>query len=134
MEKTYHIYILASRSRVLYVGVTDDLIGRVAQHRNGLGSEFTAKYRIHRLVYQESFRDIRAAIAREKQIKRWARGKKANLIEMTNPTWLDLARDWFPPYPRKAGPSASLGMTNSHIAPETTVPVRIDTTKSHAQA
>jgi putative endonuclease len=119
MEKIYHVYILASRSRVLYVGVTDDLIGRVAQHRDGSGSDFTAKYRIHRLVYQESFRDIRAAIAREKQIKGWSRQKKVNLIEMSNPTWLDLAADWFPPYPKKAGPSASLGMTSStHSAKE----------------
>ena len=116
MEKTYHVYILSSRSRALYVGVTDDVIGRVAQHRHGLGSEFTAKYRMHRLVYQEPFRDVRAAIAREKQIKGWARQKKINLIEMSSPTWLDLAADWFPPYPKKAGPSASLGMTNFDVS------------------
>jgi hypothetical protein len=63
-------------------------------------------------VYFETFHDIRAAIAREKQIKSWTREKRGELIRSNNPTWLDLAADWFPPYPRKAGPSASLGMTN----------------------
>jgi putative endonuclease len=111
MEKLYHIYILASRSRVLYIGVTNDLIGRIAQHRDGSAPSSTAKYRIHRLVYQEAFENIRAAIAREKQIKSWARVKKIEVIEAQNPTWVDLAADWFPCYPRKAGPSASLGMT-----------------------
>jgi putative endonuclease len=111
MEKSYHVYVLASRSRVLYTGVTNDLIARVAQHREGKVSSFTAKYRIHRLVYFETFGDVRAAIAREKQIKSWTREKRAELIQAANPTWVDLATDWFPPYPRKAGPSASLGMT-----------------------
>src|SRR6266404_9553987 len=112
MEKSYHVYVLASRSHVLYTGVTNDLMSRVGQHREGKVSSFTAKYRIHRLVYFETFHEVRAAIAREKQIKSWAREKRAELIRETNPTWLDLAADWFPPYPRKAGPSASLGMTN----------------------
>jgi hypothetical protein len=74
-------------------------------------SSFTAKYRIHRLVYFETYQDVRAAIAREKQMKSWTREKRVELVEATNPTWLDLAAEWFPPYPRKAGPSASLGMT-----------------------
>jgi putative endonuclease len=113
MEKNYHVYILASRSHVLYTGVTSDLMSRVGQHREGKASSFTAKYRIHRLVYFETFREVRAAIAREKQIKSWTREKRAALVQETNPTWLDLAADWFPPYPRKAGPSASLGMTIS---------------------
>ncbi len=113
MEKSYHVYVLASRSHVLYTGVTNDLMSRVGQHREGKVSSFTAKYRIHRLVYFETFHEVRAAIAREKQIKSWAREKRAELIRETNPTWLDLAADWFPPYPRKAGPSASLGMTIS---------------------
>jgi putative endonuclease len=111
MEKTYHVYILSSRSRVLYTGVTNELIRRVAEHRDGSASAFTAKYRIHRLVYWEAYRNIKAAIAREKQIKNWTREKKIALIESVNPTWIDLASDWFSPYPRKAGPSASLGMT-----------------------
>jgi len=111
MEKNYHVYVLASRSHVLYTGVTRDLMSRVGQHREGKISSFTAKYRIHRLVYAETFRDIRAAIAREKQIKSWTREKRAELVQAANPTWVDLAADWFSPYPRKAGPSASLGMT-----------------------
>jgi putative endonuclease len=112
MEKNYHVYILASRSHVLYTGVTNDLMARVAQHREGKVSSFTAKYRVHRLVYFETFYDVRAAIAREKQIKSWTREKRAELIQATNPTWVDLAAEWFSPYPRKAGPSASLGMTD----------------------
>jgi putative endonuclease len=113
MEKTYNVYVLASRSHALYTGVTNDLIFRVGQHREGKVSSFTAKYRIHRLVYFETFRDVRAAITREKQIKSWTREKRAELIQAANPTWVDLAVDWFPSYPRKAGPSASLGMTIS---------------------
>ena len=113
MEKTYHVYLLASRSRVLYTGVTNDLMSRVGQHREGKVSSFTAKYRIHRLVYVETFHDVRAAIAREKQIKSWTRDKRAEVIQAANPTWLDLAADWFPAYPRNAGPSASLGSPKS---------------------
>ena len=111
MEKNYHVYILSSRSHVLYTGVTNDLLSRVGQHRDGKVSSFTARYRIHRLVYFETFHEVRAAIAREKQIKSWAREKRAELIQASNRTWVDLAVEWFPPYPRKAGPSASLGMT-----------------------
>jgi putative endonuclease len=111
MEKNYHVYVLASRSHVLYTGVTSDLMSRVGQHREGKVSSFTAKYRIHRLVYFETFRNARAAIAREKQIKSWTREKRTELIQAANATWIDLASGWFPPYPRKAGPSASLGMT-----------------------
>jgi putative endonuclease len=111
MEKNYHVYVLASRSHVLYTGVTSDLMSRVGQHREAKVSSFTAKYRIHRLVYVETFHDVRAAIAREKQINSWTREKRAELILTANPTWVDLAADWFSPYPRKAGPSASLGMT-----------------------
>ena len=86
-------------------------MSRVGQHREGKVSSFTAKYRIHRLVYFETFRGVRAAIAREKQIKSWTGEKRAELIQATDSTWVDLAAEWFPSYPRKAGPSASLGMT-----------------------
>src|SRR5256714_14393746 len=128
MEKTYHVYILASRSRVLYTGVTNDLIGRVAKPRAGSGSTFTAKYRIHRLIHEESFRNVRDAIAREKQIKSWTREKKLQLLQRGNPTWIDLAADWFSPYPRKAGPSASLGMTNVAVR------LKTNSVNSNAQA
>ena len=89
------VYIMASRSRVLYVGVTNDIVRRVDEHRRGLIPGFTRKYHITRLVYFERFTDIRAAIAREKEIKGWVRARKIRLIEERNPTWEDLARQWF---------------------------------------
>jgi putative endonuclease len=104
VEKLYYVYILASRSRNLYTGVTNNLIGRIQQHREGSVPGFTMRYRIHRLVYFESCRDIRAAIANEKQIKSWGRAKRVALIESRNPTWEDLAADWFPPFSRKQIP------------------------------
>ncbi|OFV94937.1 MAG: endonuclease [Acidobacteria bacterium RIFCSPLOWO2_12_FULL_54_10] len=91
----YYVYILSSRSRNLYTGVTNNLTRRVAEHRQGLIPGFTSRYRIHRLVYYEPYRSIRSAIEREKQIKGWLRAKKVALIEKHNPTWDDLAADWF---------------------------------------
>ena len=91
MNRTYCVYILASRSRNLYTGVTDDLERRMAEHRQGLIPGFTARYRIFRLVYFEFFSDIRAAIAREKEIKGWRREKRIWLIQRNNPAWADLA-------------------------------------------
>ena len=88
------VYILASISRRLYVGVTNDVRRRVHEHRSGDGSLFASRYRIRRLVYCESTSDIRAAIAREKQIKGWRRSKKVALIESANPLWVDLAAGW----------------------------------------
>jgi len=92
----YFVYIVASRSRVLYVGVTNELNRRVGEHKEGLIPGFTRRYKINRLVYYESTHDVRAAIAREKQIKRWRREKKVNLIESLNPEWEDLAREVAP--------------------------------------
>jgi putative endonuclease len=89
--KTYYVYILASRSRNLYIGVTNDLGRRMSEHRRGVVPGFTARYRIFRLVHFESFGDIRMAIAREKEMKGWRREKKVWLIEWKNPTWEDLA-------------------------------------------
>ena len=89
--RSYWVYILASISRGLYVGVTNDIERRIQEHRSGAGSEFAARYRIRRLVYCEETPDIRAAIAREKQIKGWRRDKKIALIESANPSWVDLA-------------------------------------------
>jgi putative endonuclease len=96
--RTYCIYIMASRSRVLYTGVTNDLARRVSEHKRGLVSGFTRKYRITRLVYFEEFADIRDAIAREKEIKGWKRLRKISLIESRNPTWEDLAESWASPF------------------------------------
>ena len=88
MARTYYVYLMASRSRALYTGVTNDLERRVPEHREGL-SRFTRKYRITRLVYYEEFADIRDAIAREKEIKGWRRSRKIDLIERRNPAWED---------------------------------------------
>jgi putative endonuclease len=88
--KTYCIYILASASGVLYVGVTNSLMRRVWQHKQKLIPGFTSEYNVTKLVYCEVFEDVRAAIQREKQIKRWSRAKKVSLIEKKNPKWLDL--------------------------------------------
>ena len=101
--REYWVYILASISRVLYTGVTNNLEYRVAQHREGKHG-FTAKYRITRLVYYEKTNDVTAAIAREKQIKAWTRAKRLKLIASMNPTWDDLL-----PQERKAGPSLRSG-------------------------
>ena len=88
---TFTVYILASLSRRLYIGVTNDLECRIIQHRAGRADAFTARYRITRLVYFEQTSDVRAAIAREKQLKGWRREKKLALIESVNAGWLDLA-------------------------------------------
>ena len=95
MTRTYWAYIMASRSRVLYTGVTNDLTRRVNEHKQSLIAGFTRRYRITRLVYFEEHGDIRDAIAREKQIKGWVRSRKIQLIEERNPTWDDLAEGWF---------------------------------------
>jgi putative endonuclease len=93
--RSYWVYVMASRSRVLYTGVTNDLVRRVYEHKRGLTPSFTRRYRISRLVYFEAFTDIRDAIACEKQIKGWVRLRKISLIERRNPTWEDLAEKWF---------------------------------------
>ena len=87
----YFVYILASKENgVLYVGVTSDLVKRAYEHRHNLADGFTKKYFIHRLVYYEFLDNIDNAIRREKQIKKWKRDWKINLIVKTNPTWRDL--------------------------------------------
>jgi putative endonuclease len=91
MPRTYYVYILASHSRTLYTGVTNDLVRRLYEHRSGLASAFTRRYSVHRLVHVEIATNPRDAIARETQIKRWTRRKKVALIEATNPTWEELS-------------------------------------------
>ena len=90
----YFVYILASATQRLYVGVTNDLIRRVFEHKCGTASRFTHRYGITRLVCMESTSSIRNAIAREKQIKGWLRCKKVALIEAQNPGWADLSDEW----------------------------------------
>jgi len=95
----YHVYIMASRRNgTLYTGVTNDLAKRAYQHRNDIIRGFSSRYGVHRLVWYELHHDIRAAIHREKCIKKWHRAWKLDLIEAFNPYWEDLfARDPFPP-------------------------------------
>src|ERR1700680_4497361 len=93
-ERTYYVYIMASKGRVLYVGVTGFLMARVLRHRAGEGGEFTRRDQVQRLVYFASFRNVGDAIARETQIKTWRREKKVALIVERNPTWEDLAEGW----------------------------------------
>ena len=90
----YYVYILASRpGGALYVGVTNDLVRRVYEHRMGFVDSFTKRYRIHRLVYFEVYPSIRDAIQREKNIKHWPRAWKTRLIALQNPAWRDLYED-----------------------------------------
>jgi putative endonuclease len=91
---TYCVYIMASKSRTLYTGVTNNLERRVLEHRCKLVPGFTARYNIDRLVYYEVCGDPRAAISREKQIKGWTRLRKVALIESLNRDWKDLSDGW----------------------------------------
>jgi putative endonuclease len=106
--KAMYVYVLASRTRRLYVGVTNDLVRRVWQHRSGGIPGFTKKYSVVRLVYFESFDDPTVAIRREKQLKSWARVKKLALVESMNPVWTDYAEHWFA-NARRADPSLRSG-------------------------
>ena len=90
----YFVYILATKSRRMYTGVTNDLERRVFQHREQL-TGFTAKYRVVRLVYYEHHRNPYAAISREKEIKGWSRERKMDLVSRENPAWDDIAAQWF---------------------------------------
>jgi putative endonuclease len=90
-DYTFYVYILASRSLTLYIGLTNNLRARVFQHREKRAGTFTARYNIDRLVYFEQFTYVNNAIAREKELKDWNRAKKITLIKSANPTWQDLA-------------------------------------------
>jgi|SRR5689334_1295825 len=97
-SRQYYVYILASRiGGTLYIGVTNDLIRRVAEHRLKVAESFTKRHDLTRLVYFEVFEDIEQAIHREKRLKKWSRAWKISLIEKDNPNWIDL-------YPQIAGP------------------------------
>ena len=87
----YYVYILTNKTdKVMYIGVTNDIIRRVYEHRNHMIDGFTAKYNVTKLVYVESAPDVRDAIQREKQLKGWTRAKKNALVETENPKWEDL--------------------------------------------
>jgi putative endonuclease len=101
-------YIMASISRTLYTGVTNDLERRVFEHKNKLTVGFTEKYNVSMLVWFEELDDIELAIEWEKRIKGWRRSKKVALIESANPMWHDLAATWFQNLPGgKADPSVA---------------------------
>ena len=93
--KQYYVYLMASFQQALYVGVTNNLERRIYEHKTKMHPQsFTARYNIDRLVYCETFNDVRDALAREKQIKSWRRSKKIALIEAENPRWKDISLDW----------------------------------------
>lgn len=92
---TYYIYILVSkRNGTLYIGMTNDLMRRVYEHKSGMIAGFTKKYSINNLVYFESTTDVNEAILREKRLKKWKRQWKIELIEKSNPDWQDLSEDF----------------------------------------
>ena len=88
----FFVYILASLSGTLYVGLTDDLRRRIEEHKLGLVDSFTKKYNVNRLMYYETFHDSKIAENRERQIKKWRREKKLALFAKTNPRWEDLSK------------------------------------------
>ncbi|MGA7217985.1 MAG: GIY-YIG nuclease family protein [Candidatus Sulfotelmatobacter sp.] len=96
-ERRYFVYIMANASQRIYTGMTNSLRRRVREHKLKLTSGFAAKYNITRLVYFESFEDVRNALEREKQIKAWTRAKRLALVESINPEWNDLSREWDQP-------------------------------------
>ena len=95
MSKTGFVYIMSNKNRTtFYIGITNNLERRVAEHKSGEGSAFTNKYKLVDLIYFEMILDIEQAIKREKQLKRWHRDWKINLIKSENPEMKDLAADW----------------------------------------
>jgi putative endonuclease len=91
----YYVYLLTNKNdNVMYVGMTNDLTRRVYEHKNGLVEGFTKKYRVHKLVYYEVTENVLAALEREKEVKKWRREKKNQLVEKVNPTWEDLSLKW----------------------------------------
>ncbi len=100
-EKWFHMYIVSNRSKTLYTGFTGNLKKRIYEHKTGAFDGFTKRYRIDRLVYFERYKYANNGIDREKQVKRWTRIKKIQLIVSMNPTWKDLAEDWYPNLKKK---------------------------------
>ncbi len=94
-RRTYFVYVMTNRSKTLYTGITGNLIQRVRLHKAGVGSRFTSRYKVDRLVYFERYEDVQRAIEREKEIKGWLRVKKIALIVSVNPAWRDLSVEWF---------------------------------------
>jgi len=95
LDYEFWVYIMASISGVLYIGLTNDIVKRVWEHKTDKFEGFTKKYQCHKLVCYESYQYIDGAIAREKQLKRWSREKKEFLINKGNPNWNDLSMNWY---------------------------------------
>ena len=94
-EYRFFVYIMSSKSRVIYTGMTNDIVERVREHKLHLLKGFTKKYKITRLVYFETLKYADNCIDREKQVKDWTRARRVALIQSVNPTWEDLAAEWF---------------------------------------
>jgi len=94
MNHCYYTYIMASVTGTLYVGITNNIMVRTGQHKSGKFGGFSGRYKCNRLVYYESFGDVRVAIDREKELKGWRRSKKLALIANMNPRWKDLSENW----------------------------------------
>jgi len=93
--RRYYVYLITNwNNKVMYVGVTNNLERRIYEHKNKLVKGFTEKYNVNKLVYFEETRDVTAAIEREKEIKKWRREKKNQLVNRINPTWKDLSLEW----------------------------------------
>ena len=94
MKEQFYVYIMSNhKNGTLYIGVTSNLPARVFEHKSELIEGFTKKYHLHNLVYYEVYEDVRSAITREKQLKKWKRNWKINLIKKMNPQWRDLYPD-----------------------------------------
>ncbi len=94
-EHRYYVYLLTNKNdKVMYVGITNNLERRVHEHKTKMVPGFTEKYNVNKLVYFEETHDVRTAIAREKEIKKWRREKKNNLVVTVNPEWKDLSDGW----------------------------------------
>jgi putative endonuclease len=92
-EYQYWVYFMASNTGTLYIGFTNNIGRRVLEHKQGVADGFTKKYKCHKLVYFQKFTDVNEAIKREKELKKWRREKKENLIRLNNPTWKDLSEE-----------------------------------------
>jgi len=96
LEHHYYVYLMTNwNNKVMYVGITNNLERRVYEHKQKLVKGFTEKYKVNKLVYFEETGDVWAALAREKEIKKWRREKKNNLVQSLNPRWIDLSEGWF---------------------------------------
>ena len=108
-DYNFYVYILTNwNDQVMYIGMTNNLERRLVEHKNKLVEGFTKQYNINKLVYYEHTTDVNAAIAREKEIKKWRREKKNNLVITMNPTWKDLSLEWEVP---KVSPNSQIDST-----------------------